>query len=476
MNSANTFSDVVVNSAKNIYESQRMNDGSISFEYDKKKLRVYLIEINPILKSITNETLYKNNSGHPYVSEYFDQDRELALKEIKEDLEFASHGKIEVEFVNYIMDKDFPKYKELIKLSNGKEDYRLDEETYIALSKDENRPDKGDWYKMINSSEYKEIDKYLFDYDYLVKKYDLDELRKKNFFDQVWIYGIDPLSTYETMMVGSNSFWINGQPLLRDCKNFMVVAISISRRDANLHALGHGFENLFSFAFTGEKNDYKKEYDDDTPEKYEKLNEWEKFSLINKNSKGENAGVGNIHFPFNGIKDYDYENKDEVYSYLEYWENYPNKTAEKKKYNCDAWMKFEGNEILLNDTNECSDPDRLYIRFWMYYLPHVEGYTKTGHLNDWWDYFTNCDYVTNIDIDNKVINGELGVEVPLNYKVYYKSGSVETAQYESDDDSVEIIGDCVAFKDGKLMGAKKGSCTLNIFRDGKSLTLTININ
>ena len=477
MNSANSFSNVVVESAKNIYESQRMNDGSISFEYDKKKLRVFLIEINPILMSITNETLYKNNSGHPFVSEYFDQDRELALKEMKEDLEFASHGKIEVEFVNHIIDNNFPQYKDPFQLSNGKYEYRLDEETYISLSKDEKNPDKGDWYKMIYSTEYKIISNHSkFDYDNLVKQYDLDELRKKNFFDQVWILGIDPLCTDETMMIGSNPFWINGEPLLKDCKNFMVVAISISRRDSNLHALGHGFENLFSFAFTGEYSNYDKSYDDDTPEKYEKLNEWEKFSLINKNSKGENAGVGNIHFPFNGIDDYDYENTNKVMSYLEYWENYPNKTAEKKKYNCDAWMKFKGNEILLNYTNECKDPNRLYVRFWMYLLPHVEGYTKTGHLNDWWDYFTNCDYVTKIDIDNKIINGNIGVEVPLNYKVYYKSGSVETALYESDDDSVEIIGNCVAFKNGKLIGSKKGTCSLNIFRDGKSLNLSININ
>lgn len=258
----------------------------------------------------------------------------------------------------------------------------------------------------------------------------------------------------------------------------MVVSISISRRDANLNALGHGFENIFSFVFNENYiyNANQKEYDDSTFEKYENLSLWEKFTLINKNSKGENAGVPTINFPFNGIKEYDYENKNEVYSYLEYWDNYPNNKAEKKKYNCDAWMKFKGNEILLNDTNECSDPDRLYVRFWMNLLPHVDGYTKTGHLNNWWDYFTNCDYITKIDIDNKIINGTIGVEVPLNYKIYYKSGSIETAQYESDDDSVEIIGNCVAFKEGKLIGEKKGNCTLNVFRDGKKLSLTININ
>ena len=476
MYSANAFSDVVVNSARNIYTSQRMNDESISFEANKKKLRIYLIEINPILNSITNNELYANNSGHPYVSEYFNQDRELPLKEMKEDLEFASHGNIEIEFVSHIIDNSFPKYKDLIKLKNGKMDYRLDEETYILVSKSEDNPDKGDWYKMIDSPLIKEVGNYIFDYDYFIKKYELDKLRKNNAFDQVWIYGIDPLSTFETIMVGSNSYWINGDPIIKDCKNFMIIAVSISRRDSNLHALGHGFENLISFAFTGDRNFYDKEYDDDTQEKYGKLNEWEKFTLIDSKSKGGNAGVGNIHFPFNGIDDYDYSNTNEVYSNWEYWQNYPNITAVKKKYNNDAWMKFKGNEKLINDTNECQDPDRLYVRFWMYLLPHVDGFTKTGQLNNWWDYFTNCDYVTKVDADNKVINGTLKDKVPISYKVYYRSGSVETIQYASFDDNIEIEGDCVNYYDYELYAVKKGTCFLNIYRDGNFFKLTINVN
>ena len=91
MDSAYSFSNVVVSSAKSTYEAQRKNDGSISFEANKKKLRVYLIEINLILESITNNELYTNNSGLPYVSEYFDQDRDQAIKEMKEELEFATH-------------------------------------------------------------------------------------------------------------------------------------------------------------------------------------------------------------------------------------------------------------------------------------------------------------------------------------------------------------------------------------------------
>ena len=476
MISENNFVDVVVGSAINVYENQRMNDGSISFESNKNKLRILLIEINPILTKITNEELYKNNNGHPYVSEYFDQDREIALKEMKEDLEFSSHGKVKVEFVRNITENEFPKYKILIELSNGTRDYKLDEETYISMSKKDDNPDKGDWNKLVNDPKYKEIDSYQFDYNNFVQKHQLDILRKNNVFDQVWIYGIDPLSTYETMMIGSDPFWINGLPLKEDCKNFMVVAVSISRRDANLHVLGHGFENIFSYAFNGERNSYDKEYDDDTPEKYDKLNYWEKFSLIDKNSKGDNAGVGNIHFPFNGEYDYDYYNENEVYSNWEYWENYPNINGEKKKYNNDAWMNFKGNENIINDTDSCKDPDRLYIRFWMYLLPHIDGYTETGHLNNWWDYVTNCDYVTSINSENKIIDVTIGEEVYLTYKVVYKSGSVETIRNINSGNNIKINGDCVSFEDNKLIGSKKGSCSVTIYRDGNSLDFKININ
>jgi hypothetical protein len=476
MDSVNKFSDVVVNSAIDIYEKQRMNDGSISFEYNKNKIRVYLIEINPILTKITNKELYKNNDGHPYVSEYFDQDRELALKEMKEDLEFSSHGKIKIEFVKNFTHNDFPKYKKLIELSNGKKDYKLDEETYILMSKKEDNPDKGDWFKMINSSKIQEIGSFQFDYNDIVRNYKLDELRRDNEFDQVWIYGIDPLSTYETMMIGKNPFWINGEPLKRDCKNFMVCAISISRRDANLHALGHSFENIFSFAFNGERYSYDKVYDDTDQDKYDELNYWEKFSLINKNSKGENAGVGNIHFPFNGETDYDYSNDKEVYSNWEYWENYPNITGEKKKYNNDAWMSFKGNENITNDTNSCQDPDRLYIRFWMYLLPHIDGYTETGHLNNWWDYFANCDYVTSVKSENKIISGTIGEEVQIEYQVYYKSESIEAIRNINYGNNIKINGDCVSFENNKLIGSKKGSCSVIIYRDGNSVEFEININ
>ena len=274
----------------------------ISFDASKNNLRVFVIEINPILTSITNKNLYKSNNGHPYVSEYFSQDRVRALNEVKEDLQFASHGQLSVEIVQHYILNEFPKFTKKMKLLNGYSDYRFDEKTYVSISQSDYDKDKGDWFKLLRNPLFNEPGSFTFDYEYILQKYNLVNRRNKNMFDHVWILGIDPLSTYETMMVGSNPFWINGNPINKNCKNFMIASFSISRRDSNLHALGHSFENILNFAFKGDYFSYNTEYSDYTQDDYNKLSYWEKFTLIDINSKNQNSGVGNVHYPFKALR------------------------------------------------------------------------------------------------------------------------------------------------------------------------------
>jgi hypothetical protein len=145
------------------------------------------------------------------------------------------------------------------------------------------------------------------------------------------------------MMIGSDPFWINGTPLIKKCKNFMIASFTISRRDSNLHALAHSFEHILNHAFKGDFFEYDVQYDDYTQEDYEKLNYWEKFTLIDKNSRSHNSGVGYVHYPFNGEFDYDYSNENRVYTHWENWLNYPNLNGTKVKSNNKAWMNFPGN-------------------------------------------------------------------------------------------------------------------------------------
>ena len=111
----------------------------------------------------------------------------------------------------------------------------------------------------------------------------------------------------------------------------------------------------------------------------------------------------------------------------------------------------------------------------MYLFPHINGYTKEGHLNNWWNYYSNLDYVEKIDADNKNIVGYINKQIELNYKVYYRSREIEKVKYATKGNNVEINGNCVKFENNKLIGAKASRCIVSIYRDGKKVTFNINI-
>ena len=148
---------------------------------------------------------------------------------------------------------------------------------------------------------------YSFDYRYFIERLDLINRRNNKEFDQVWIISMDPSFSYETMMVGRNSYWVNGLPYYADCDNFIIGGASMSRRDAQLHANCHGIENILDGAFArgsvniigwgGEKvlkryfityDDYKEnDIDISTEEAYNNLNYWEKFILQSYTNSSE---------------------------------------------------------------------------------------------------------------------------------------------------------------------------------------------
>ena len=440
---------------------------------EKEKLKVLVIEINPILKSIKNTKLYKKNDGHPYVSEYLGFDRDKPLEELKYDLESMSHDYLDVEIVKREYLDEFPTYLKDITLANGEKSKRYDEKTYLSLTKSDSKKDVGDWFKLDRGKTNKPED-YTFDYEYIIKKFNLIERKEKNEFDQVWLSIIDPAATYETIMVGNHPYWINGVPIIKGCDNFIIANVLISRRDANLHSLGHSFENIMSMVFNGRYNDYDDTYYDSSQEKYDELNLWQKFTLTDNKSKGNHAGVGNVHYPFNAINGYDYTNKTSVYSSWESWLNYPSKEIEFKKSNSNAWLKFSENLKLGSDQNK--DPDRLYLRFWLYLFPHIDGYNENGYYNNWWKYFTSLDYVEEMksNVGNE-IEIEKNKEVTLDYTIYYQSKKEERVNTVEDGNNVHIKGKSIEFVDGKLIGKEYGESEITIYRDGKKITYKVEI-
>ncbi len=434
-------------------------------------LRVLVIEINPILKTVQNNSYYHNNDGHPFVSEYFGHDKEKALYEVKEDLEEISHGYLSIEFVKREYLDEFPTYTSTVTLNNGQVSNRYDEETFISLAKSSKNRDVGNWGNFIYYPYNKPAD-YTFDYEYIINKFDLVNRKNNDEFDQVWMLVVDPGATYETMMVGRNAFWINGTPLIQDCDNFMISTISISRRDANLHAYAHSSEFIMNYVFKDEFLDYTVRYNDINDTEFNKLDLWSRFSMTSYQSSGGNSGVGNVHFPFNGAADYDYTNKNSVNTNWKDWLNYPNLGNNKELNNDQAWVTFEPNLLLGED--EEKDPDRLYIRFWYYLMPHIEGRTEDGYYNNWWKYITTFDYVTEIKMNDFIDKEyEVGDVVSVDLALNYKSGNVINYKLIEDEGNVQILGDTIKFENGILKVTKEGKSILSLCFDGKCVSYNI---
>ena len=464
-------------------------------DLESQDLNVLVIEINPIINSIKNTTLYPNNNGHPKVSEYFGQDEEKALNELIEDFEYTSHQYLNINVTREYLN-EYPTYKSYVTLNDGTKAHQFDEETYLAASRIEGT-DRGNWYNFIHSDQFQEAssNSYTFDYDYIIEKYDLINRRNNGEFDQVWLLTIDPTLTYETIMIGNNPYWINAPGYKADCQNFQMANISISRRDANLHALAHGVEGIMTAAFhdsyyvygdytgLGTYKYYKTSYSSYKKDSitissfadYKALNLWEKFSLGTYSNTANYGSIGNVHFPYNGASDYDYSNTTKVYTNWRDWLNYPNIDGNFVLDNNNAWLTNAGNNLLGSGENK--DPDRLYTRFWFYLMPHITGYTEDGYLNNWWKYYHSLDFITTIKENNSTnITTELGDFVFINCSLIYNSENTDTLSYIKEGNNIQISNENVlGFKNGYVYAKAVGKSDVTLNYDGQSLTYNVTV-
>ena len=458
---------------------------------EEQEVKVLVIEINPVLNTITNSNLYHNNNGHPKVSEFFYQDSEKAIQEIVKDLEQASHGYLNISLQREYLN-EFPTYKNKLTLTNGKKAHRFNEATYLSYVKKVGAY-RGDWYNSINTLNNK-TDGFSFDYNYIINKYNLVERRNNKEFDQVWLLTVDPAHTYETIMVGRSPYWINSPGVKVDCDNFLMFNITIARRDSNLHAFAHAVECIMNgvyqkvaTTFTSPDNTFQFQrflagYDSylkdsvniNTITKYNNLTNWEKFTLNAYNNAGKYTSVGNVHFPFNGEDDYDYYNDTKVYTNWREWLDYPNITGKFVKDNEDAWTYIEFNVL---SENENRSQDRIYNRFWLYLMPHILGSTADGYSNNWWKYIFSMDFTKSItNKTTTTLNITLHDNVPVKYTIKYNSGKSDTLTVVRKGDNVHIGNtDVLGYYNGILYGKGVGTSKVTIYHDGKKITYTVNV-
>ena len=204
-----------------------------------------------------------------------------------------------------------------------------------------------------------------FDYNAMIDYYDLDTKRNNGEVSEVWVYGPPFAGMYESRLVGPNGFWYNSPPLEHPGleKLLPVMGWNYERGVAEaLHSYGHRVESAMVHTYGGRWDVHA---EDPTA--------WEIFTRIDKDLPGQ-AHVGNIHYPPNGMSDYDYGNRRYVITYADNWKRYPILLDQTRTINCEEWG--------------CSQLG--YMRWWFSHLPRYAGVTD-GVLNNWWYYVIDYD-------------------------------------------------------------------------------------
>ena len=132
--------------------------------------------------------------------------------------------------------------------------------------------------------------------------------------------------------------------------------------------------------------------------------------------------------------------------------------------------------IALDDSQE-KDPDRLYMRWWYSLFPHIQGYYKDGHLNNWWKYFYSLDYVTNIsNNDSTMKTVYVGDKVEVDCNLNYQSTKIERITTIEEGENIQISDtNIVDFNNGLLYAKEEGETEVTLNYDGKSIVYTIKV-
>ena len=209
-----------------------------------------------------------------------------------------------------------------------------------------------------------------FDYKAFIEHYGFDKKRDAGEIHEVWVWAPPLGGMWESNMSGDDAFWINSRPTKDvNCKEHLCVMGLNYERDlaCALESYAHRFESTMMKVYGW--------WDFDNKTTKEELTTWEKFTGYAKRYEKFNPGqshVGNVHFPPNGEKDYDWGNKTVVNSYADEWFNYPNITEENsRQMDCSEW--------------NCSHIG--YMKWWFFHLPHFDGINPNdGKLSNWWHY------------------------------------------------------------------------------------------
>lgn len=202
-----------------------------------------------------------------------------------------------------------------------------------------------------------------FDYNAMLAHYDFCGQSDAKQIDEVWVYSMPFIGTWESTLTGDGAFWYNSPPLSGNaCMDQLpIMGLNYERGRAEaLHSYGHRTESAMAQVFG--------RWNYTVPP----LNSWEMFAQYDLLNTGQ-AHLGNIHFPPNGAADYDYSNPTEVTSFAPNWKRYPFLFQETETVSCDTW--------------NCDHLD--YLAWWYRHIPHFKCKDQYNHLNNWWNYIVD---------------------------------------------------------------------------------------
>lgn len=353
-----------------------------------KNLNVLVISIDPI---ITNPVQNRRQKA----SEYLGFSLNTSVNTLKKEMQDGTNGYLNINIVDVINLNEFPTYNKYSSMT---------ESQFLRLFPSDSCG-QGEWYGWWSRNASQGIipsalnSDFYFDYNYLISKCNLVQMKNQGKFDMVWVFGIDPLSMYETAMVGNHPFWINGTPVTADCENFVIAGLTFSRVDGAIESLCHFFESMMNYTYGVSDTQYNSvlQFHD-----ISELNSWEKFFLCKQRSPQSNHiyGVGQVHFSPNSTSDYDWSNMAPVQSYhREFLTNYPNIQANGETFSASEYLNSYDSEAESHHV------------WWMKHFPHFTGHDQDGYLQNWWDYVFDLKYVTQIKASGPYSSGTITMKV-----------------------------------------------------------------
>lgn len=271
-------------------------------------------------------------------------------REYKAALEEVSHGTVKYNIVEII---DTKEYFTFLRKSGEK----LNEDRVVELLQEP------DWKTLKEEGAG-------FDYKAFVEHFGFDKMRDEGKIHEVWVWTFPYGGMWESNMMGEGAFWLNSNPTKDvDCQELLCVMGLNYERDlaCALESYGHRFESIMMEVYGW--------WDFDKKELRSQLTPWELYTAYNGRYDKYNKGmshIGNIHFPPNGEKDYDWGNKKKVHTYADNWAHFPQvKDENPREIDCSEW--------------NCSHIG--YMKWWFSHVPHFAGHnTADGRLNNWWHY------------------------------------------------------------------------------------------